>query len=487
MGDIMGLLILDEPGTGWGFYGTCDTPLRNADNTMQYPCSGDIHYCGQLLSGCVWSTRNELVITNPSTYMDILANLAINAMLLHTGTSIDPSITVDYLTLDDDNGNILDGTPHYAEIAAGFGAHNMDAPALALLQFTMPGGLPEVISPSGGTSVRVEVSGVTQEPEPGTGVMHLDDGSGWTQIPMTEIEPNVYDAVFPAAECVTQVSFYFEAQTTGGQLQLWPMGAPEELFHTVAAADAQVEFTDDFNAHLGWSVQNDPYLTDGAWQRGVPAGGGERGDPPTDYDGSGYCYLTDNVYGNSDVDGGITWLISPTFDATSGVDAQVHYALWYTNNFGNDPNNDLFKVYVSSNNGTDWSLAETIGPITSEGWTERGFMVADFVTPTDQIKVRFEASDLYEGSVVEAGVDGFSLIVYTCGALCGDVDDDGEINVSDAVYLLNYLFKGGPAPQCDPVTSCGDLNLDDVIDTADCVYLLNYLYKGGPPPGNPPR
>jgi hypothetical protein len=487
MGDIMGLLILDESGTGFGFYGDCDTPLRDADNTLQYPCDGEIHYCGQLLSGCVWSTRNQLVITNPFNYIEILANLAVNAMLMHTGTSIDPSITIDYLTLDDDNGNIYDGTPHYNEIATGFGAHNMDAPELMLLDFTLPDGLPELISPSGGTTVRVEVGGVTAEPEPGTGVMFLDDGSGWQQLSMTEIQPNIYDAVFPAAECGTQVAFYFQAQTTGGQFQLWPSGAPEELFYTVAALGAEVEFADDFESHLGWTVENSPYLTDGAWNRGVPAGGGDRGDPPTDFDGSGQCYLTDNVYGNSDVDGGLTWLISPTLNVSEGADAQVHYALWYTNNYGDDPNNDLFKVYVSSNNGADWILVETIGPVTSSGWKEYNFMVGDFVTPTNEVKVRFEASDLGAGSVVEAGVDDFNVSVYTCGPGCGDASGDGEVTTSDVVYLINYMFKGGPPPECQPITSCGDVNLDDVVDSADIIYLINYMYRSGPSPCNPPR
>jgi len=414
MGDVMGVLILDDPGIGWGFFGDCNTPLRHAVNDIQYPCNGPIHDCGQLLSGCVWETRNELEITNPSTYIDIISNLAINAMLLHTGDMITPSITIDYLVLDDDNGNIYDGTPHYWEIATGFGEHNMDAPPLALLAFEFPNALPEIISPAGGTTVRVIVNGVAGVPEPDTGILHLDDGSGWDEIPMTEITPNVYDAVFPGGECQSQVSFYFSAETTGGQIQLWPPGAPNEWYNAVFAYDIEIIIEDDFETDLGWTVENDPYLTTGAWERGVPVGGGVRGDPPADYDGSGKCYLTDNRPGDSDIDGGITWLISPTIDLSDTDNAEVGYALWYTNDFGADPHNDLFKVYVSNNDGADWTLVETIGPVTSSGWKEKSFMVGDFVTPTSQVKIRFEASDLNEGSVVEAGIDAFSIVVFDC-------------------------------------------------------------------------
>jgi Zn-dependent metalloprotease len=432
MGDVMGVLILDDPGLAYGFFSDCDEPLRNASNDIDYPCDGGIHYCGQVLSGCVWETRNELVITNPDNYTDIISNLAINAMLLHTGSSIDPSITIDYLVLDDDNGNIYDGTPHYEEIATGFGEHNMDAPPLALLGFEFPDGLPEIISPVGGTTVRVIVYNITAHPEPNTGILHFDDGSGWIEYPMTEIESNVYDAVFPGGDCQSQGSYYFSAKTTENDTQVWPTDAPDEVFNVVFAYDMATIFEDDFETDLGWTVEDDPYLTSGTWERGIPAGGGDRGDPPTDYDGSGQCYLTENVYGNSDVDDGITWLISPTIDLIGFENARVDYALWYTNNYGDDPNNDHFKIYVSDDNGANWILADTIGPVTTSGWKELSFMVGDFITLNDQVKVRFEASDLGGGSVVEAGIDTFSITVFECQPTEGpDLDCDGDLTWSN--------------------------------------------------------
>lgn len=61
----------------------------------------------------------------------------------------------------------------------------------------------------------------------------------------------------------------------------------------------------------------------------------------------------------------------------------------------------------------------------------------------------------------------------------GDADGDGQVNVSDVVYLINYLYKGGPLPI--PLES-GDANNDGVINSADIVYLINYLFAGGPSP-----
>ena len=93
MADSIATLIADDPVMGYGFFGDCDTGLRTADNDYQYPCYGDDHDCGQLLSGCLWSARNELAASYPDTYLDILSELTVNSVPLHTGVDITPQIT----------------------------------------------------------------------------------------------------------------------------------------------------------------------------------------------------------------------------------------------------------------------------------------------------------------------------------------------------------------------------------------------------------
>lgn len=64
-------------------------------------------------------------------------------------------------------------------------------------------------------------------------------------------------------------------------------------------------------------------------------------------------------------------------------------------------------------------------------------------------------------------------ISYTCG----DVNDDGYINITDIVYIINFKYKGGPSPE--PLVS-SDVNNDGDINILDIVYLINFKYKGGP-------
>lgn len=64
--------------------------------------------------------------------------------------------------------------------------------------------------------------------------------------------------------------------------------------------------------------------------------------------------------------------------------------------------------------------------------------------------------------------------------LTGDIDQFGTISSSDIIYLVGYMFRGGPTPI--PCAAVGDVNCDARITTADAIYLVNYVFKAGPPP-----
>ena len=73
----------------------------------------------------------------------------------------------------------------------------------------------------------------------------------------------------------------------------------------------------------------------------------------------------------------------------------------------------------------------------------------------------------------------YDRMILSGGYLCGDASGDDLIDVGDVVYLINYLFKSGPAP--NPLVS-GDANSDGMVDVGDVIYLINYLFKAGPEP-----
>ena len=106
------------------------------------------------------------------------------------------------------------------------------------------------------------------------------------------------------------------------------------------------------------------------------------------------------------------------------------------------------------------------------------FSHEELVSESGWYEYYFEFSDGVE--TVTTPVD--SIYVDLMTFICGDANADSSVNVSDAVYIINYVFSGGNAP--DPLES-GDTNCDLSVNVSDAVYLINYVFSGGNMPCDP--
>jgi choice-of-anchor B domain-containing protein len=348
-----------------------------------------------------------------------------------------------------------------SDIERGLFIVRLDA-ELTPLALAQSGSQPSSVRPSGEDTL--EVRAVKRDGvEVATVDLMLNTGSGFEAIPMSDVGDGNYSAQLPVINCGSDVSYYYTATTSDGFVSTFPADAPSEVLSVDVISDVEEIFSDNFQTNRGWSVSGS--VADGAWQRGVPVGGGDRGDPGTDFDNSGRCYLTDNEDGNSDVDDGSTILTSPALDASAG-NTTLQYALWYSNNVG--VVDDSMTVELSNNNGGSWTVIDTIGPDSQGGgWVEYSFDVDSiFASPSSQMRVRFVVSDLGEGSVVEAGVDAVQLVVASCedpdlGCSAADLTGDGSLNFFDISAFLAAFGANDPVAD---FTGDGAFNFFDISE-----------------------
>jgi hypothetical protein len=346
---------------------------------------------------------------------------------------------------------------------AGGWASWIESFSLTSFNFLYPEGRPERIDPQGGTRMRVEVVGDKDaQPEPGTGMLHYFEDGDWVDVPMESIEDNIYDAVFPSVPCMEELAYYLSAETTDGETFTDPSGAPGRTFTTRALIGFADFFDDNFETDQGWSVANED-VQDGAWQRGVPFGGGDPA-PDSDFDGSGSCYVTGNrVF--QDVDGGPTRLVTPALDLDGRV-VTINYARYFVSGA-----TDRMQVEISADGGGSWTMVENLEP-DPEGWVEASFVPTDYVEPTANTLVRFSVADNPNNSFCEAALDAFRVVETLCGeAGCtrdpawqcdGDVDGDAQVNPVDSGLVQAAFGSTDEGDLCQY-----DLDCDGQINPVD--------------------
>jgi len=362
----------------------------------------------------------------------------------------------------------------------------------AALTIAVVGGDPVVFNPLGGDTFDVLITPVAgSSVQAGSEVLRIQIGAGVQTVPLTFQGGFSYQMTFPPVTCGTEFGWWIEAQSASGQLVSYPQGGATASVIGLSAYGVTEEIT-DFETAAGWSVGTPNDATTGTWTRGDPLG--TAAQPENDHtDPGSQCWFTGQgsvggSLGENDIDGGSTTLYTPVMDLTGSTNPLISYFRWYSNDSGASPGADVFVVQISDDLST-WITVETVGPTgtgTGGGWIEHSFTASEFVLLSSTVQVRFTASDLGSGSIVEAAIDDFRYEDVDCSGITdcnlNGIPDDQDIAAGtsadcDIDGIPDECSTGdGSVPDCnangipdicDVATGAADCDLDGVPDSCE--------------------
>lgn len=456
-GDTCAILLYDSGIIGQDFCGT-GCHIRNIDAAnKQYPCGGAIHDCGQVLGGVWRDLRLKLgEVYGSEGGLEIARQLHVDWAMITIGeqngsNAAWPQTGIEAMTVDDNDGNLLNGTPNYPSLNYAFGKHGIALPVIKPVSFLYPSGLPSTASGNVPIPLTVQVVDGSETSVPETAVVEYRLGSvgAFSSKPMTPGENGVYTVSLPRIECGETVEYRFGIATTET-----PAGFvdPATSAHSVMVVSGGTPvLSESFEGSHGFTVSGAISL--GAAGRWVAV------DPNPAFDGDGVqtapgddttggtgtkCFVTGanattGAATANDVDGIETILTSPVFSIDSLDNPAISYFRWFYNNDAADPDNYLI-TEISNNGGTNWTLVEKL-QVGSGGWQYREFDPTDYVAATANMRVRFRAGDKLPDDIVEAGIDDFRVFSATC-ACPSDFDGTGFVD-SDDFDAFVTAFEAG--------------------------------------------
>lgn len=242
--DYAAATITDQPLIGRGFTGP-GTYLRTCDNDRQWPaneCGGEVHCVGEVMAGCLWHMRQNLIssIGNHDQAVTIADHLYHFAKYGHSTTF--EGYYFDLLAVDDDNGTLVDGTPHAIPIIQAFDRHNV-GPGFVLEIIHTPmhdtdhanQPIPIAAVFSSVVPLQVDSLAVYYSTQPLFG----GTGTGPTRLQMTPTgQIREYTASIPGQPLNTRVSYFISGATSEmGLTATAPDGAPANQYQFTVAHD----------------------------------------------------------------------------------------------------------------------------------------------------------------------------------------------------------------------------------------------------------
>lgn len=445
LSDYFAATITDDPGMGRGFF-LSDQPLRHIDpadkeHVWPFDAGSDTHYTGLIIGGALWDLRKALIAKLGETEGRQITD-ALFYQSMRNATDI-PSMYVEVLAADDDDGDLQNGTPNGCEINQAFGAHGLRA---MVVDTTPPGVVP---TGTEGYAVSVDVHGLIASCA-GQGVETVDLTWRLRDAPRTVHElamtggPEQWDATIPEQASGQVVQYAVTVRLADSTVVTVPDNRAAPLFEFFVG-DVVPLYCTDFESDPeldGWTHGLDSGSSgDGAddWQWDQPQGATGSGDPGQAFSGT---YAFGNDLGHGNYDGNyqadkVNYALSPLIDTTGFENVRLQYRRWLN---VEDGFYDQATIYADGE--PVWTNFDSLAGVDSK-------------THHRDRQWRFHDVDLSEQAA-----DGAVQVRF-------EIASDGGLQLGgwtlDDVCIVGY--QGPPAPICgdgvlDDDEECDDGNVD---------------------------
>jgi hypothetical protein len=334
-GDIIGMYLVDSPMLGSGFQ-TANVALRRGDNSLLYPQTGAaVHTAGQVWMGFAWQLRQQLRTAFGTPQALAISEQIVIGSIVANATNQTNAVTQVFVA-DDDDGNLLNGTPHYTQLRAAALLKNLPYPEQQVVSITH--------APLANTVRRLEPRMVNVVAAPVTSGAVTDvrlnysvnGGPNQVRGMKTNGGTNGYRALLPGIASGS-TSYYIEAVHNGTTTVRLPASGSYTYTTSFPPSGAfQGFWLEDFESGTnGWT--NGVYSgTGNDWQLGIPAGksGTVSGVPwidPSSANSTGNVYATDLGIGTSNgrYPNSISyWLRSPAINCSGRTGCYLRFRRW---------------------------------------------------------------------------------------------------------------------------------------------------------------
>lgn len=462
--DVWAMFLYDDPIVGLGFCGS-GCSIRSGLNTRPFCgdntplCYGEVHADGEPWMGAAWKIRARLNTSLGNAMGDLTANTLFLAwMNAFDQSAIHSIIEAQWIVLDDDDGDINDGSPHYPEIDGGFRDQSfpgLDLNPITIENVTLVPDASSSIGPYGvEASIAAHFDGSTLA---GADLHWRVNGGPFATMPLVHQGGPRYGNSIPDVSAPAQIDYYIVASDTLGNSLTWPdVGA----FRGFRIGEGVPLWSTDFESGTsGWTHASygDTQSSGDEWQLGSPAGKSGTAvipgqsipwvDPSAAFSGSN-CWGVDLGNGSNGNYGTNVhvWLRSPTIDCSSANGVHLRYRRWLSVQFG-----AADQAHVRVNGNVVWSnpLSENI---LESHWSLQDLDISSIADGNPSVQIEFE---LRTNSSVQLGgwnIDDVTLTYAGPAAVeCAAPTSYGPAKVHSGSTIARLLYLGEPSLTFGPL------------------------------------